>query len=63
MAIKENKQSYDTINDNPIVSSLYNYGHNSGDLNPPPGSSFMITEITEDFMEMELSTDLMITEN
>ncbi len=62
MAIKENNSLYDVIDDNPLTNSLFNYGANSGGLVPPPGSSFMITEITEDFMEMELSTDLMITE-
>lgn len=62
MAIKENSTEYDAINDNPLVFSLFNYGSNSSGLFPPPPNSFMITEIAGDFMQMELSTDLMITE-
>lgn len=62
MAIKPNTSEYDAVNDNPLIASLFNYSSGSTSLFPPPGSSFMITEIAEDFMQMELTTDLMITE-
>lgn len=62
MGIKANNQEYDVVNDNPLAFSLFNFGSNSTSLFPPPPNKFMITEIAGDFMQMELSTDLMITE-
>lgn len=61
MAVKENDQDYDAINNNPTTHSLFNYSGGGRGVFPPPGSSFMITEITEDFMITE-SGDFMITE-
>lgn len=62
MAIKENNSEFDVQHQNPLVASLFNYNSRSSSPFPPPGSSFMITEIAGDFMQMELTTDLMITE-
>ena len=62
MAIKKNNSEWDAINDNPIVFNVFNYGASLTSLYPPPPNAFMISEILGDFMEMELSTDLMITE-
>lgn len=61
MAIKENNSDYDVVNTNPITTSLFNYTGGSNGAFPPPGSSFMITEITEDDMITE-TDDFMVTE-
>lgn len=61
MAIKANDTEYDVIKNNPLTTSLFNYGANSGSNVPPPESFHMITEITEEPMITE-SGDYMITE-
>ena len=61
MAIKPNQSDYDVIDQNPLTSSVFNYGSRSSTPFPPPPNSFMITEITEDIMITE-SGDFMITE-
>ncbi len=61
MSIKPTHSDFDEIKENPLTFSKFNYGTNSSSPFPPPPNSFMITEITEDFMITE-GGDFMVTE-
>lgn len=48
-------------NEDPIINSPFNESSSESYINPPPGSSYMITE-TGLFMQTETGSNLMITE-
>jgi hypothetical protein len=60
MTVKYNQSRYDML-DSPMTDSFFSQGYTEMSLAPPPGSQFMITEVTSEIMISE-SGDYMITE-
>ena len=63
MTIKYNQSYYGNLAPGPLVDSPYSQDTIDGTPEPPPGTRFMITELTNLDMLTEDGMDLMITEN